>query len=320
MHQGYPGRTASHILTICIPTVRPDTLGATVASIQRQTCTDWKLLILGQGNDPRLHALAQQFTTADSRIRYQHVAPRGVSRARNAALRAADTPWIIFIDDDCEAREDWLATYVSYFQRWPDIMLIGGSVIAPPKPRWKIGMCPQTIPQEAIYDPAVTPLQPPPGFEWFTANVAIRRSLVEQIGYFDELLGVGGHFRAGEDYDYKVRIELRGLKMASTPAIVVYHTYGYRYGLRAAANHARDYAIGDGAVVAKLMMLDPTRGAHELALRRESLRRDLLKPARLPKRLWRQYHFWRTYRQCMRAYRLDPEQFVLRPVKAPAAS
>ena len=37
-----------------------------------------------------------------------------------------------FTDDDCEADPDWLEVIAGYFEREPDLGLLGGAVIAPP--------------------------------------------------------------------------------------------------------------------------------------------------------------------------------------------
>lgn len=306
------------MFSICIPTIRPNSVAATIESIRRQTRADWELLVVGQGDDAQLQAVVEPFVRADPRIHYLHLQAKGLSRARNLALRTTTAPLIAFIDDDCEAREDWLEAYGHYFERWSSVALIGGALIAPPKPRWKIGVCPETVPAEVVYDPVATPLQPPAGFEWYGGNFALRRSVIAEVGYFDEYLGVGAFYAAGEDSDYKMRLEMLGIPMGSTPNIVVKHTYGYRFGLRAAVAHARNYARGEGAVAAKLMMLDPARGALELRNKRRQVVERLLPPARAPKTLWRLLNYVLSYRTCIRTFRVDPSTKTLYPLRSPA--
>lgn len=303
--------------SVCIATVRPHTLMATVESVLRQTYPHWELILIGQGDHPDLPRVAAAATRRDPRISYLHVPGRGVNRARNAGIEAAATDRIVFIDDDCEAREDWLATLACYHERWPDVGVIGGALIAPPKRPFSIGMCPQVVPSEAIYDPAATPLRPPPGWDWFTANLLLKREVIRQAGLFDGYFGAGSELRASGDYEYKVRLELLGIRMGTTPHAVVYHTYGYRYGLRAAARRASEYAMSKGAVAAKLMMIDPARGRHELQLKRHEVAQRLLRLKglpRLPKTLWRLAHYIYGYRLCMRDYRVDPATHLLYPV------
>jgi GT2 family glycosyltransferase len=56
---------------------------------------------------------------------------RGLSGARNTALRAATQPVIVFLDDDAEAREGWLAALTEPYSRL-EVVATGGSV----HPRW----------------------------------------------------------------------------------------------------------------------------------------------------------------------------------------
>lgn len=96
----------------------------------------------------------------------------------------------------------------------------------------------------------------------------------ERAGQFDEHLGAGTRFPAGEDTDYKLRLKGLGIKMRCTPRSVVYHTFGARHGLRALLAHQRDYARGSGALGAKLTMLGDRRGAEWVEATRHECLRD----------------------------------------------
>ena len=57
------------------------------------------------------------------------------------------------------------------------------------------------------------------------ANMAVRRSALEQIGGFDEHLGAGTASRGGEDLEMFVRALRHGLSLAYVPASVVWHVH-----------------------------------------------------------------------------------------------
>jgi GT2 family glycosyltransferase len=289
---------------------------ATIASIQRQTRQDWEVIVTGQGDDGAVRALVESVTRCDPRVRYLHVARRSASLARNAAMRAARGEIIAVIDDDCEARADWLDVLIDCFAGDPTLGLVGGAVIAPPPTRRGPAFCPALLPAETRYDPRADNRRVPPGWDWIGANFAICRAALNQVGLFDERLGPGAAFPAGEDTDLKLRLEAAGVPMRSTPRAVVYHTHGRRYGLRAALRSARNYAAGNAAVAAKLTLLGDPRGRMWLEMAREDVLGGWLRerrPQRLPAHMLRLWHFSRAYRRCLRHYIADRTTRLLIP-------
>ncbi len=212
------------------------------------------------------------------------------------------------MDDDCEAHADWLAVLAECFDRELDVGLIGGALIPPQPLQRGIASCPGSIPAEALYDPSTHPCEPPPGWDWIGGNFAMRRQLIEQCGLFDECLGAGSDFPAAEDTDYKLRLEKLGVKMRSTPRSVVYHTYGFRYGLRAAVQLSRNYAYGNGGLAGKLTLLNDPRGLEwKHNTWRDCLRkwRHPLRPHRIAVDLLRLKNYITAYNHCIRTYEIN---------------
>ncbi|MDQ4082120.1 MAG: glycosyltransferase family 2 protein [Actinomycetota bacterium] len=293
-------------ISVCIATVRPSTIGTAIESIRRQTWRDWELLVVGQGADPKVSAVATKAANGDGRVRYLDISKRGLSAARNAGLAAARNEIVAMMDDDCEARPDWLAALVQCFEEKPETGLVGGSFLAGP-PSWRTrSTCLSLVATEAFYDPASAP--PPPGFEWFGANFAVRRSVAELVGPFDEFFGAGATFRSCEDVDYKLRLEAAGVKMWSTPRSVVFHTYGRRYGARAVVRYWDGHGLGAGAIAAKLTLVGDPRG-------RDSLRRAAREytvgslqrrsPHEILRNAVRLQSFLRGYGWCLRDFEVD---------------
>ena len=292
-------------ISVCIPTVRPTTLTAAVASIRRQTWTDWELIIVGQGEDAAFRDVLEPVMLRDSRVRYVSLARKGVSRARNAGLEAAQGDIVAMVDDDCEAREDWLAVLAQYFAADPEVDIIGGAILAEP-PSWRtLSTSVSLIPSEARYDPASTP--PPPGFDWFTANVAMRRAVAERVGPFDELLGGGAEFRSCEDIDYKLRAEGAGVKMRSTPRSVTFH-HGRYHGVAAAVRYWASNGTGAGAVAAKLALRRDPRSGEWFRSNIHTQTVGFFKkptPQGLVRNPVRLSAFFRAYRRCVRNFEVD---------------
>jgi glycosyltransferase involved in cell wall biosynthesis len=297
-------------ISVCIPTVRPATLGDAVRAIRRQTHPEWELVVVGQGmEEPALRAAVAAAADGDPRVRYLHHDRTGLSRARNRALEECDGDVIAFTDDDCEATPDWLAEIVAAFERQPGAGLVAGSMLRPAKRDRRIAVCPHWEAPELLYAPADPPTEAPPGWGGAGGDLALRRSTVDAVGEFDEQLGAGATYAAAEDVDYMIRVERLGIAMYATPRVAVRHTHGYRYGITAVYRQGRNYARGNGALAAKFTLLGDERGER---WRRHEIRQATWTPMRrlrlhqLPVRLLRLAHFLIAYRSCRRRCRVEP--------------
>jgi hypothetical protein len=99
--------------------------------------------------------------------------------------------------------------------------------------------------------------------EGFGANMAIRRTTWLALGGFDESMGAGSHFCAGEDTDFAIRALICGHKVHESPWPVVTH-YGFRRWDEARATIA-GYMVGLGAANAKMLRLGGVRACRPIA-------------------------------------------------------
>lgn len=300
------------MFSIVIPAIRPDTIDTAIRSIRRQTFTDWQLIVVGQGANESIGIVTETVAEGDQRVRYLHIDQSGTCRARNAGFRAAQGEFISFIDDDCEAREDWLETIAAYFERHTDVSMVGGSVLAPPHKRKFLASCPAVSPVEAIYDPVATSCTPPDGFGWIGCNVSYRRKVLESLGPFDEYLGPGTQFPAAEDLDYALRMEKAGIKMLSTPKAEVIHAHGVRTGFQQMLKLSRNYAYGNAGLAGKLTLSGDQRGQEWVGFYQHEVKNGYLrKPYRLPIDARRLRHFMTAYELCVSNYIVTAD--LLRP-------
>ena len=291
-------------ISVCVPATRPETVGATVRAIRRQTWRDWELIVLGQGAQTPMHDAVEEAAAGDARVRHLHLAGRGLSLARNAALQHASGAIVAFTDDDCEPSDQWLASIATAFQDDPELGLVGGAVVPPTALGW-LTTCPTVSPAEAVYDPGRGPRRPPDGWDWIGANFAIRCDVAERLGRFDECLGAGSDFPAAEDTDYKLRLEAAGVRMLTTPRAAVVHTNGVRHGWKAMLSSQRNYATGNGAMAGKLTLLGDARGKEWLEDTRRECRAALGRPDRALRSLRRLHYFTVAYERCVERYVVD---------------
>ena len=242
------------LISVCVGSVRGNVIHHLIESILRQQYSNWELIIAAQGNDHVLLTEVHKWAQRDPRISFTHLQQFGRSRALNAAMKLAHGDIFAFTDDDCEASPDWLATIAKCFAQRPDVGIVAGNLIPAQAKPLQLSTCPATYTIECIYNPVELGFVGPPGFYWAGANIAVRRSVVDHVGPFDEYLGVGTSFPSAEDVDFGLRAEALGVVMWTTPNSIIYHTYGRRYGLKNVLKHHRGYAMGRGALGAKLAL------------------------------------------------------------------
>lgn len=302
-------------ITVSIPTVRPKTLGSAIESVLRQTYRDWELIVVGQGPDPELRRVTEGF--GDERVRYVHLDTLGISFARNAAIDAARGEILAFTDDDCEAAPNWLEATAQCFDEDSELGLVGGSLLAPDVEQHLLAVCPEIKPSEVTYDPVRDGRKAPKGFDFTGANFAMRMSVARRVGPFDECMGVGAIFASAEDLDYKLRVEAANIRMRSTPTMMVQHTHGCRVGIKAVFRHRRSYAVGQGALAAKMTMRGDPRGRQWLGLFWDDMLQTVRdgRLHRTPSALVRYMYVRKAYHECLRHHEVDASTGLYKPPK-----
>jgi glycosyltransferase involved in cell wall biosynthesis len=176
----------------------------------------------------------------DHRVRLLRCERPGLSHARNAGVDVAARDVIAFTDDDCRPQPGWTAALAQPFEASEVSFAFGrvvGSADGVP-----VSVTVREEPQRI--DPSCELASIGHG-----ANMAFRRSALQSIGGFDEVLGAGGELRAGEDKDAVWRLLCDGLIGAYVPDAVVEHVL-WR-GRRQAVRLSYGYGLGWGALSAK---------------------------------------------------------------------
>jgi glycosyltransferase involved in cell wall biosynthesis len=135
------------------------------------------------------------------RLRVVRSGGRGPAAARNAGWRASRAPWVAFVDDDVDLPSDWVRGLIRDLREAPaDVAAVQGRVEVPLPP----GRRPTD------WERNVAGLD---GAAWITADMAVRRPALEEVGGFDErftrayredtdlalrLLDAGWRLRVGE--------------------------------------------------------------------------------------------------------------------------
>lgn len=156
-----------------------------------------------------------------------HEAKRGPAAARNCGLRKAAGDIVAFTDADCVVDRDWLVRITAPLND-PAVGIVGGTIraIKPCNSVEEFG--------ERIHDHqlAIEYYSPPYAI---TMNWASRRSVLEEVGLFDEEL-----LRC-EDCDLAYRVVAAGYRIIHEPAAVVYHRNERSLGGLIAEGYAHGY-------------------------------------------------------------------------------
>ena len=176
---------------------RVDELEAFLASLERQTHKDFRVLVVDQNDDDRVEGvLGRHASLRVERLR----APRGLSRARNEALSHLQADVVAFPDDDCVYPDDLI-------ERVAARLAPGLDGVTGREPWWTTAAA--VLTRDNLWNRAIS----------FT--IFLRRALVEHVGEFDERLGLPSS--SAEEIDYLIRALDEGARIEYDPALVVSH-------------------------------------------------------------------------------------------------
>jgi GT2 family glycosyltransferase len=140
---------------------------------------------------------------------------RGAAAARNAGIRVAKGEVVAFTDADCAPERAWLEQLAGPFED-PSVGAVAGRVVAAtPSSTLELFSALYTL---QLGDQPVRRKQWTPWEGGYpTANLAVRRGLLDDLGGFDESV------RTGEDYDLCARLYARGCAVVYVPDARVAH-------------------------------------------------------------------------------------------------
>src|SRR5262249_4873031 len=88
-----------------------------IESVRAQTFDRWELLVTDAGSADGTAKLLATYAAADPRVRvFTHSTARGVSAARNSAIREARARWVAYLDHD----DEYYPGYLAAVDRWRD--------------------------------------------------------------------------------------------------------------------------------------------------------------------------------------------------------
>ena len=182
-------------------------------ALEEQTLAreDWELVVVHDYDDRDTQdTLDRHPLTQDGTLRHIRIPPGtgSAARQRNLGWRDARAPLIAFTDDDCRPDSEWLARLLGAADRNPGAIVQGRTVSDP-------------LENDVYASPHARTVQEfdPPGAFAQTCNIAYPRTLLAEVGGFDEEIRAP----AGEDLDLNLRARAAGAPYVGEPEALVYH-------------------------------------------------------------------------------------------------
>lgn len=193
--------------SVVIPTVgRRPQLDQTLRAVLACDPPPGEVIVIDQSHRPS----PASDGALDARVRLVADAGRGAGRARNAGARAATNELLLFADDDCVPRRDWIATALELHRLHPSALLTGD--VLPGEGR-------EGVPSTRE---GTTPVDHTGSVGWavlYSGNMVVARKEFLEFGGFDERFPGAG----GEDNDLCYRWLRAQRELRYEPTLVVVH-------------------------------------------------------------------------------------------------
>jgi glycosyltransferase involved in cell wall biosynthesis len=174
-------------------------VGDAIRSALAQTFTDFELIVVDDGSKDGTAEVIRGLAAQDDRVRFVQQGNRGISGARNTALRAARGEFFALLDSDDIWQPEFLAEQLAILDAHPEVDIVTGN-------GWYLGGAQHGQLARPYPDPRPQPvLASIIGDEWAVFIMSVfRRHVYTAIGAFDE------RQRSNEDYDFWLRAALAG--------------------------------------------------------------------------------------------------------------
>lgn len=230
---------------------RATSLAMALGSIEKAVFSEdlrLEIIVVDNGSTDGTCDLVKSFSNRDQqKYIYVYEPRRGKSIALNTGIRNARGRILAFTDDDCIVDINWISSIAKEFMASP-IAAVGGRVelynatdrdisTVHHEGRERISGLGQLFPPLII-----------------GCNMAIRKDVMYEVGFYDPLLGPGSNYGAiSEDVDIIYRIIKKGYEVIYSPDVLVLHNHGRRREDEI-IDLMKGYYRGQGAFYAKHIM------------------------------------------------------------------
>jgi len=230
------------LISIVVPIYNTEKyLIETVDSVLNQTYGNWELLLIDDGSSDGSREICEMYTNSNERIFYYYKENGGQASARNFGIKQSKGKYISFLDSDDIWLPNKLSDQIEDLKKYNPDFLYGLGYYYYPKQEKEL------VPYEWICGEMT-------GNSFFntlyhscavnTNTVLIRKTLFNQVGYFNE----SEVMRGTEDWDLWLRIAKMVKKVYGSPKRNVY------YRIHPGGIHLQKVRISD-KTISRLMRL-----------------------------------------------------------------
>lgn len=203
-------------ISVIIPTRDRPSIKSTLLSLVAQTIRDFEVVVVDDGSKV-MHVTGADFEGIPQHTLIMRTSSGGAAVARNTGVEFAQGEYIAFLDDDCEAKPDWLQEFLNYAQANMDssVCAFGGKVF-PPKNA--------SILQRAIY---YLPMNDENTLKVERAGKPIlvdHVSCTNSFWYASKFKGLWFDTSLTRSQDLEICLRAKG-KFYTIPGATVYHNY-----------------------------------------------------------------------------------------------
>jgi GT2 family glycosyltransferase len=204
---------------------RPDDLVPALEAISLLQPAPVDILVVD--NNPTT-SRTQEVAARFQNVRYVREDRPGLDAARNRALLEATTPVVVFSDDDAVPEPEWLGHLLQPFED-PQVLCTSGLTLAleleTSAQEWFERYSPFGRGFERIVFDGIRHDSLEVSLIGAGANMALRRSVLDAVGGFDEALDAGTATRSGGDHEMFGRILAAGYRIVYEPRAVSWHRH-----------------------------------------------------------------------------------------------
>jgi glycosyltransferase involved in cell wall biosynthesis len=182
---------------------RLDYLKGCLSSLLAQNYPEYEIIIVNDGSTDGTREFLDSLTASRIKV-FHHEKNQGPSISRNTGIKNAGHGIVAFIDDDCQADQNWLSEIAKGFAGEPTGFVIGQTFYISKNYR---GYFPERLVSN-------------PGAQWpMSCNIAYRKQVFIACGDFDH-----SFFKYNnEDSEMALRAVSRGFSFGRAPSAIVYH-------------------------------------------------------------------------------------------------
>ncbi|MER9327581.1 glycosyltransferase [Mesorhizobium sp. M0488] len=235
-----PSEVRRHVaavdIIVCVHNALDD-VRRCLESITIRTMPPYNLIVVDDGSDEPTATYLKEFMVGQQGKLLRHQVALGYTRAANAGLRASSGDFVVLLNSDTVVTSFWLDRLIECAQSDTKIGMVGplsntaswqSVPLTVEEGDWALNPLPDGVDANgmAVRVAECSPrVYPKVGFlNGFC--ILLKRSLIEEVGYFDEASFGEGY---GEENDYCLRATAAGWLLAVAEDTYVYHAQSKSY-------------------------------------------------------------------------------------------